>query len=234
MHSAQQDSDAHGKILWNDSYRLTKDPNLWGDPPVPFTAYANELFCQNDAHFVLDLPCGDGRNLPPLAAGAPTVVGADSSRNAINVARGRVERAGIRNVILMESDIFATGFANDMFDGVFCCDVLGHLTKPMAAIRELLRACRPSRFVVANIFAVGDSTRGQNMVQINPEEEYIFDDRFYFKFYEKSHVEALLAGVANDAEVHSIELVRWTEPPHEGYREYEHEHESWLFAIRKR
>ena len=119
---------------------------------------------------------------------------------------------------------------DEAFDGIFCCDVLGHLTQPRQALEELLRICRPGRSIVANVFALGDSTRGPNMTEIG-HEEYIFDNRFYFRFYEQEEVERLLHEV--DADIVWNRLVRWTEPPHEGYREYEHEHESWLFAIRK-
>jgi hypothetical protein len=53
---------------------------------------------------------------------------------------------------------------------------------------------------------------------------------FYFRFYDKENVIDLLSGF--DVEVEMLELTRWMEPPHEGYRE--HEHESWAFTIAKR
>jgi len=36
------------------------------------------------------------------------------------------------------------------------------------------------------------------------------------------------------AELVSIEHIDWIDPPHEGYRNYEHGHASWLLALRKR
>jgi hypothetical protein len=71
---------------------------------------------------------------------------------------------------------------------------------------------------------MGDSTRGSNMESIG-KEEYIFDSRFYLRYYDLPDVEDLLKAVGVVAE--SLELSRWTEPPHEGYREYPHDHESW-------
>ena len=225
------DLETVGKERWNDSYVLSSSANLWGDPPVPFTETASDIFSADGARTVLDLPCGDGRNIPPLAGKFTTVVGADSSANAIQIAGGRLKQAGFGNVLLLQSDIFTTNFADDMFDGVFCCDVLGHLQHPADALRELLRVCRPGRHVVANIFALEDSTRGDNMIQLG-KEEYIFDGRFYFRFYDEDAASEL-CGRVTGAELRSMELVRWMEPPHEGYREYEHEHASWLFALRK-
>jgi ubiquinone/menaquinone biosynthesis C-methylase UbiE len=158
------------------------------------------------------------------------VVGVDSSPNALAIARRLLKAEHTSNVLLMEGDIFATTFVDDTFDGVFCCDILGHLTRPVEAIRELIRVCRPGGTVVGTVFSLGDSTRGLNMVAVG-DEEYIFDERFYFKFHDRTSVVTLLAAVG--VEPDSLELVRWVEPPHEGYREYEHEHESWLFTITK-
>ncbi|WP_165975305.1 class I SAM-dependent methyltransferase [Actinomadura rubrisoli] len=224
--------DVIGKVRWNDSYVLTEQPNLWGDPPVPFVTTAADYFAGDGAQTVLDLPVGDGRNLPELAERFSTVVGADSSDNAIGIAAGRAAAAGYRNVLLLKADVYATGFADASFDGVFCCDVLGHLQEPARAIRELLRITRPGHHLMANVFALEDSTRGVDMVPIG-DETYLFDDRFYFRFYDKSAAKELVDEVEDAADLVALEPVTWTEPPHEGYREYEHEHVSWLFTLRK-
>ena len=75
---------------------------------------------------MLDLPCGDGRNLPPLTAGAPIVLAGDTSRNAMSIARSVVERAGVqRAVVFRDTDVYATRFLDDSIDGIFCWDLLG-------------------------------------------------------------------------------------------------------------
>jgi hypothetical protein len=77
---------------------------------------------------------------------------------------------------------------------------------------------------------MGDSTRGINMVAIG-EEEYLFDKKFYFRYYDKGSVLSLLKRFKTNTI--SLETTSWKEPPHEGYREYPHEHESWAFVIEK-
>ncbi len=230
MHVRVSERDLRSKALWDASYDLSTAKNLWGDPPVPFVATAVERFRSTHASIVIDLPCGDGRNVPALAESIPFVVGADSAPNALAIAHKTLAESAVKNCVLVEADIFATGFYDDQFDGVFCCDVLSHLTDPLGAFRELLRICRPGGYVVANLFALGDSTRGPNMIAIG-DEEYIFDDRFYFKFYSRTTALAFLAEVGVVPE--RLDLVRWWEPGHEGYREYEHEHESWVAVVRK-
>lgn len=230
MSDSIEDYMRRGKDNWDASYVLSLRKNLWGDPPVPFTADAIELFAADKATKILDLPCGDGRNLSPLAGAFAAVIGADVSKNALDMARRLLRIQSLDNVSLGVADAYRTGFVDETFDGIFCCDLLGHLADPVRALRELLRVCRGGHCLVANVFAMNDSTRGPNMTLVG-DEEYIFDDRFYFRFYDRERVLRMLDEVA--AEVVWLKEVAWMEPPHEGYREYEHEHRSWLFALRK-
>jgi ubiquinone/menaquinone biosynthesis C-methylase UbiE len=183
---------------------------------------------------VLDLPCGDGRNLPPLANSFPAVVGADSSANALQLCAKRMARAGLGNTVLLEADIFATRFVSDAFDGVFCCEVLGHLQEPVNALRELIRICRPGRHVVANVFALEDSIRTDSKIAKINDGDYLFDDRIFFHFYDENEARELCGKVADIAEPLPVKFIRWTDPPHAGYRNYDHEHSSWLLVLRKR
>jgi hypothetical protein len=41
------------------------------------------LFAKRSAAVLLNLPCGDGRNLPPLAAGGPILLAGDISQKAM-------------------------------------------------------------------------------------------------------------------------------------------------------
>lgn len=68
------------------------------------------------------------------------------------------------------------------------------------------------------------------MLQVGPDD-YVYDNRFFFRFYRKSDLEILLSTFP--ATLESLELAVWIDPPHEGYREYPHEHQSWVFALRK-
>ncbi len=227
--------DAAAVPLWNNAYDTSQvrgTGNLWGDPPVPYAERAARLFAACSASVVLDLPCGDGRNLPSLAAGAPILLAGDTSPNAMTIAERVMERARMRDrVVFVKLDAFATGLLDNSVDGVFCWDLLGHLTEPADALRELYRITRPGGHIVANMWTMSDcQTSDPDIREIAPRE-YIDHFDFYCRFYDRADLDALLASV--DMTAQTVEVQRWWEPPHAGYRDYEHEHESLIFTIRK-
>lgn len=223
--------DERSKSAWNDAYVLEASELLWSEAAVPYVVQLAEFAKRSGARAALDLPCGDGRNLQPLAAAVPIVVGADSSGKALEIAAHLAARHGVTNCLLLRTDIFDTGFVDGQFDFVLCWDVLGHLRKIVPAISELLRITRPGGHVVGSAFAVGDSTRGVDMIEVAPGE-YLYRDRFYYRFYAREEIAAIVAAL--DAELVSLDLAVWHEPPHEGFREYDHEHQSWVFVLKKR
>ncbi|HEU5268301.1 MAG TPA: class I SAM-dependent methyltransferase [Jatrophihabitans sp.] len=223
--------------MWDGAYdasALGGQANLWGDPPVPYARTAAELFAAADAAVIMDLPCGDGRNLPPLAAGAPILLAGDTSPRAMRIARGVVQRAGVqRQVVFSETDAYATRLLDDSVDGIFCWDLLGHLTEPAGALTEFLRILRPGGCLIANQWTMNDcqvaDDRAQ-MTEIGPKT-YLDHADFYCKFYDEQDLAELLSAVSLQAE--SVRTASWWEPPHPGYRDYVHRHESLIFHVRK-
>jgi ubiquinone/menaquinone biosynthesis C-methylase UbiE len=227
--------DAAAIPLWDDAYdssHLQGQANLWGDPPVPYAETAARLFARGGAAVILDLPCGDGRNLPPLAGGAAIVLAGDTSMKAMTIAEAVAEKSGIRSkTVFVRTDAFATGLLDDSIDGIFCWDLLGHLTNPDSALREFYRVVRPGGHIVANMWTMNDcQTSDPDIREIGPKE-YIDHFDFYCKFYDRPDLEALLNSVGMAAS--AIEVQSWREPAHADYRTYEHDHESLVFTITK-
>jgi len=233
--SLSRDQAAIGK--WDGAYDETAlggQANLWGDPPVPYAKTAADLFAAAAATVIMDLPCGDGRNLPPLAAGAPILLAGDTSRKAMTIARSVAEKAGVqRQVVFSEIDAYATGLLDDSVDGIFCWDLLGHLTEPAGALAEFHRILRPGGCLIANMWTMNDCQVADDrarMTEIGPKA-YLDHADFYCKFYDEQDLDELLGSVGQHAE--SVETASWWEPPHPGYRDYVHQHESLIFRVRK-
>lgn len=228
-----RDTDTAAIPLWDGAYApavIGGQGNLWGDPPVPYAATAAALFREHGAKVVLDLPCGDGRNLPPLSEGAPVLLAGDTSPKAMAIAEQVTVKAGVRDrVVFLRLDTFDTGLLDASVDGIFCWDLLGHLTDPVPALRELLRILRPGGHLVANMWTMNDcQVSDPNIKEIGPKE-YVDHFDFYCRFYDRADLDALLAEVGTEAA--ACEVRSWWEPPHAGYRDYVHQHESLVFTV---
>jgi SAM-dependent methyltransferase len=97
---------------------------------------------------LLDVGCGPGTITVDLAARvAPgRVVGLDVSPAPLAEARALAADAGVE-VEFGVGDVYALEAADDSFDVVHAHQVLQHLTDPVAALREMVRVCRPGGVV---------------------------------------------------------------------------------------
>jgi SAM-dependent methyltransferase len=100
---------------------------------------------------VLDVGCGPGTITADMAVRvAPgRVVGIEPTPGPLEGARAHAERVGADNVELRVGDVYALDYPDDAFDVVHAHQVLQHLGDPVAALREMLRVCRPDGTVAA-------------------------------------------------------------------------------------
>lgn len=231
--SAETDLDEAGITKWNSAYKIEHSSVLWSEPPVPYIAQSViPRFKEAQAQHIMDLPCGDGRHTIPLAQNFRTVIGCDSSENALRILAGRLRGHGISNCLLQREDIFSVSYCSEQLDAILCWDLIGHLQKSKEALTELLRILKPNGLLIVSIFAMEDSTRGKDMRPMGESaREFVYLDKFFFRFY--NHEDARSLATILPVSSFNIDLTTWTEPPHEGYREYSHEHASHILILRK-
>jgi ubiquinone/menaquinone biosynthesis C-methylase UbiE len=88
---------------------------------------------------VLEAGCGVGAQTITLAKNSPNalITSIDISETSLIEARKKVAAAGLTNVYFEQADIFKLPYVEDSFDHIFVCFVLEHLSKPVAALKEL-------------------------------------------------------------------------------------------------
>ena len=114
------------------------------DPPAdtPYgLEYAFHLLGDIRGKTVLDLGCGSGENLVPLAKRGATIIGIDISPDLIELARQRLSSYGLTGD-LRAGSAYATELPDESIDVVFSMALLHHLDLP-AARNEIYRILRP-------------------------------------------------------------------------------------------
>jgi ubiquinone/menaquinone biosynthesis C-methylase UbiE/DNA-binding transcriptional ArsR family regulator len=102
---------------------------------------------------LLDLGVGAGRMLELFAPQAENAIGVDLSPAMLRVARGRLEKAGVRNAQLRQGDLYALPIPRNACDVAILHQVLHYLDDPGRALREAARALAPGGRLIVVDFA---------------------------------------------------------------------------------
>jgi SAM-dependent methyltransferase len=88
---------------------------------------------------VLEVGCGIGAQTVILAKNSPGahITSIDISADSLQQAERMAQKVGITNVTFRQGDIFHLPFEPGMFDHIFVCFVLEHLTEPRRALENL-------------------------------------------------------------------------------------------------
>jgi ubiquinone/menaquinone biosynthesis C-methylase UbiE len=94
---------------------------------------------------VLEAGCGVGAQTVTLARNSPgaKITSIDISETSLAQAREAVKAANLKNVTLLQADLFNQPFPPNSFDHVFVCFVLEHLAKPAEALLALRAMLKP-------------------------------------------------------------------------------------------
>ena len=109
--------------------------------------------CPDRIGSLLDIGTGSGRILEVLGPRAEQALGIDLSRDMLLVARSKIERAGLRNCIVRQADMYKLPVASDSIDLVTIHQVLHFAERPAEVLAEAARVMAPGGRLVAVDFA---------------------------------------------------------------------------------
>lgn len=97
---------------------------------------------------ILDIGCGNGRDLIPLSPKECVCKGIDSSSGMIEEAQKQIENRRIQGIEINVGDATNLNFSDQMFDKVFSSEVLEHIPDYHKAISEMARVLKNSGTLV--------------------------------------------------------------------------------------
>jgi ubiquinone/menaquinone biosynthesis C-methylase UbiE len=123
---------------------LFKDGKFSQREPTRAVREFADLLHKKSLRRVLDLGCGAGRHLVYLAKEDFEVYGIDSSKEALEISRRRLEEAGL-SAELVQADMTQIPYPNSFFEAVIAIAVLYHntLDAMRRAVGEIHRVLKP-------------------------------------------------------------------------------------------
>lgn len=105
---------------------------------------------------LLDIGTGTGRVLEQLADHVTSAVGVDNAKPMLEIARDKLDRAGLSNCQVRLADMYHLPFPADRFDAVTLNMVLHYAEVPEAVLREAARVLKPGGRAILVDFAPHD------------------------------------------------------------------------------
>jgi len=91
----------------------------------------------------LDVACGPGTISIAMARRVARVVGLDATEAMLSQARRLATQSGVHTAEWRQGDVYALPFENASFSIVTCRFAFHHLERPVDALHEMVRVCRP-------------------------------------------------------------------------------------------
>jgi len=130
--------------------------------PVSFVVEAFSIFNRYKIILVVDLGCGAGRHCVYLAKNGFDVVGVDSSRSALRLAKEWARRENLKNVPFVQATMTNIPFCDGLFDAVISVSVIHHAVKKdiEKTVNEIYRILKRNGLFLANLASVRDPRYG--------------------------------------------------------------------------
>lgn len=92
---------------------------------------------------ILDIGCGNARDIISILRASATVVGVDLSQGMIDQARQDLASAGYHDVRLEVGDATRLRFPAESFESILCSEVIEHISNTDQAVSEMHRVLKP-------------------------------------------------------------------------------------------
>lgn len=157
---------------WDNFYK--EDPRILSVQNTDCVNYAVKHFTDANAHNILDLGCGVGRDGIVLADRGFTVTGTDISQRALEHLKNKIQSIPF-SLNAIQADARLLPFPGNTFDGIYCFGLLHEFVGTTASsdvaavINETARLLKPGGILVLAMLA-GSPEEGLPHVRLFTEQ----------------------------------------------------------------
>jgi len=126
--------------MWDSHYRdiRSKNPFVWPDVQVIRLISKSKLETNSN---VLDLGCGEGRNIRLLSESGYNVTAVDQSKHALEIVK-TLYSIESKKLICSDAVEALANFKNESFDLILCWGLMHYLTDTNIALNEINRVLK--------------------------------------------------------------------------------------------
>jgi SAM-dependent methyltransferase len=212
---------------WIEAYERKKDGYLWKEEPIEFLSRHISLFKKYNIYKILDVNCGDGRNCLYLAENDFFVTGIDISPIALQKTLVTSNERNINSLCLVKANAeeLPCPFPMHFFDAIVCLDVFGQLSNIKRTVTGFNEVLKDDGLLLTNLYTPDDETFGKGT---KVEENTFLYKKTLFRFFTESDIQKIFSNF----KILEIEKLCWEDPPHPGYRDTKHTHESYVVLLK--
>lgn len=148
---------------------IAEDFDITRYKPWPDTIRFAERF--SAGQHILDLGCGNGRDLRYFEEQGMKVTGLDLSKGQLQVVRQRADSIPF----IVQGDVANLPFDDNIADGAICVATLHHLPEPdqrIKALKEVYRCIKPGGFCLVGTWAAEQPKFKENIGQAKQEFQH--------------------------------------------------------------
>lgn len=136
-----------------DKMSIDRDEHLVSDPILNYEQEMRqktviELLNPSKNDLILDLGCGNARDIETFSKRGTRCVGIDLSEGMIKEARRKAKRENLENVEFIVGDAIKLPFKDNTFDKVSCSETIEHIPNWKKAAKEMKRVLKKDGLLV--------------------------------------------------------------------------------------
>lgn len=232
------------RLFWESFWQKAKPGYVLQAKPDSLVREIESLLDKEGVEKILELGCGDGRNLVFLLNNHFNVVGLDQSSAALRRSHENIcQYARTHSFSLVQGSAEGTSFSPSSFDAIICIDFFNHVIDWNPVLKETQRLLRPGGLLIANPLSVSDGSYSSYVSTADVLATNLFIKKVQLESVEESLTLIMHYACREELKesftayfqfIRTPSEKRRIDPPHPfPFQQVEHEHVYWEIIARK-